>query len=307
MHVALRRRTTLRYLARMGMKDSVGIVEGGCVYRTEAATGGVHRPHALQLLVPVDGVLAANVGGIEMTLPSGNAILISPDVPRVLHRGVLRISMLFDPEGLGASFRAFARSATATVLSGAAGTRLQALARDLCEAPTFDSGTVDGVLAEGRGILKRAGLARPLELDDRVRTALELYRRPWLQLDHPGIARRSGISPDHLSHLFKEQVGISAKRYALWVRTVAAVERVCEGASATHAAKQVEFADVSHFSRACHQHFGHSPSRLPLQRLGVESRTIERSCGGWSVALAARLNKPPSIHELAAGAGPQIR
>lgn len=280
----------------MGKKDSVGIVEGGCVYRTEGATGRVHRPHALQLLVPVDGVLAANVGGIEMTIPCGNAMLISPDVPRVLHRGALRIAMLFDPESLGVSFRAFARSATATVLSGAVGERLQALACDLCEAPPLDAGTAEAVLVEGRGILERSGLTRPFELDDRVRTAVEFYRRPWLQLDHPGIARRSGISPDHLSHLFKEQVGISAKRYALWVRTVAAVERVCEGASATQAAKQVEFADVAHFSRACHQHFGHSPSRLPLQRPGVQARNIERSSARWSVALAAQLDRAPPTH-----------
>lgn len=280
----------------MGTEDGVGIVAGGCVYRTQAATGGVHRPHALQLLVPVEGVLAANIGGIEMTVPAGNAMLIAPDVPRVLHRGVLRISMLYDPESSGASCRAFSRSAAATVLSGSMGKRLQALATDLCEAPSVDSGTVETILAEGDEILERAGLTRPSELDPRVRTAVELYRRPWLQLDHPGIARRSGISPDHLSHLFREQVGISGKRYALWVRTVAAIERVCEGASATSAAKQVEFSDVAHFSRACHQHFGHSPSRLPVQRLGVERRSVERSRRGWSVALAARLDRSRPAH-----------
>jgi AraC-like DNA-binding protein len=274
----------------------VGIVEGGCVYRTEVAAGGVHRPHALQLLVSTCGDLAANVDGIEMTIPSGNAVLISPDVPRVLHQGVLRVAMLFDPESLGASFRAFARSATATVLSGAVGKRLQALACDLCEARTLDSGTVEAVLSEGRGILERAGLMQPFELDERVRTAIELYRRPWLKLDHPRIARRAGISPDHLSHMFKEQVGISAKQYALWVRTVAAVERVYEGASVTQAAKEVEFADVAHFSRACHRHLGHSPSRLPVQHPRVQRRTIERSGAQWSVALTERLDRASFVH-----------
>lgn len=280
----------------MGTEDGAGVVEGGCVYRTEAATGGVHRPHALQLLVPVDGVLAANIGGIEMTLPAGNAMLISPDVPRVLHRGVRRVAMLFDPESLGASLRTFSQDATATVLSGAAGRWLQALASDLCRARAIDTETVEAALAEGREVLERAGLTRSFELDKRVRAAVELYRRPWLQLDHPGISRRAGISPDHLSHLFKEQVGISAKRYALWVRTVAAVERFCEGASATQAAKQVQFSDVAHFSRACHQHFGHSPSRLPVQRLGAEPRDAERSGARWSVALAARLNRTAPLH-----------
>lgn len=274
----------------------MGIVEGGCVYRTEGATGSVHRPHALQLLVPVDGAISATVGGIEMTLPSGSAMLIAPDMPRLLHCEVRRVVMLFDPESLAASFGGFARSASATILSGTVGQRLQTLARDACETSTLGPGTASAVLAEGRGILERAGFTRTSEIDHRVRAAVELYRRPWLQLDHPGIARRSGVSPDHLSYLFKKQVGISAKRYALWVRTVAAVERVCEGTSATQAAQQVEFADVAHFSRACHQLFGHSPSRLPFPRSEVRHRGTERSCAPWSIALAAGFDSGCAAH-----------
>jgi|GEM_PF-1965452 len=280
----------------MGERTDVGIVEGGCVYRTEGATGDTHRPHALQLLVPVGGVLEANICGVEMAVPSGSSVLVAPDVPRLLHRGVLRVAMLFDPESLGASFGAFARSSATTVLSGPIGKRLQALARDICEVPTLGTGTVHAVLREGRGLLERAGLARTFDLDDRVRTAVELYRRPWLKLDHPSIARRSGISADHLSHLFKKQVGISAKRYALWVRTVAALERFCQGASATHAAERVDFADVAHFSRACLRHFGHSPSRLPFRRPRWGHESVERSRAHWSVALAERLDGGAGAH-----------
>lgn len=280
----------------MGERTDVGIVEGGCVYRTAGATGDTHRPHALQLLVPVEGVLEATIGGVEMTVPSGSSVLVAPDVPRLLHRGVLRVAMLFDPESLGSSFGAFARSSATTVLSGVIGERLQALARDVCEVPALDDGTVHAALTEGRGLLERAGLARTFDLDGRVRTAVELYRRPWLRLDHPSIARRSGISADHLSHLFKKQVGISAKRYALWVRTVAALERFCQGASATHAASRVCFADVAHFSRACLRNFGHSPSRLPFRRPQWKRESVERSRAHWSIALTECLDGSAAAH-----------
>lgn len=280
----------------MGEKDGVGIVEGGCVLRTEGAAGRVHCPHAVQVLVPVDGPLAATVDGAEVKVPSGNAMLIAPDVPRALHRGVRRVALLFDPESFGASFGGAGRSASTTILSGTVGERLQGLARDLFDVPCLDPSTVSAALDEGRRILAQVGFAQASEIDPRVRTAVELYRRPGLQLDHPSIARRAGISADHLSHLFKRQVGISAKRYALWVRTVAAVERVCGGASTTRAAEQVQFADVSHFSRACNRHFGHAPSRLPFARPETSHCGVERKRGRWSVALAARLDTASAAH-----------
>lgn len=271
--------------------DSLRIVEGGCIYRTEGAVNETHRSHALQLVVPAEGVVQATVDGVEIALPSGKAMLISPDVPRQVRAGAPRIALLFDPESLGAAFRSFSRSANMTVLAGPVGKQLQRLALEIHDASLLSGAAVEAALHEGRRILDQAGLTRPCAIDSRVRSALELYRRPWLQLDHLSIARRSGISPDHLSHLFKDQIGISAKRYALWVRTVIGIERMCHGGSATQAAKDVRFSDAAHFSRACKQHFGHSPSKLPTQTSYVfEAESLERSCDGWSVALAERLD-----------------
>lgn len=276
----------------MDTPDRLRIVKGGCVYRTHGAASELHRLHAVQLLVPADGIVEANVDGVEVALPRGTAMLVSPDVPRRVHGGAPRVSMLFDPENLSAPFPSFAHGTSVAVLSGAVGRQLEGLARQVYEAPQLCVGTAESGLAQGRHILAHAGFTRLSPIDERVRKAIELYQQPWLQLDHPSIARRAAISPDHLSHLFKEQVGISAKRYSLWIRTVAAVERMSSGASVTEAARQAAFADVAHFSRACRRHFGRSPSKLPARPPNVlDPGVVERSCAASSVAFAQRLDR----------------
>lgn len=279
----------------MDGSDSLRIVESGCVYRTHGAKSEIHRPHALQLLVPLDGIVEASVDGVEVALPRGKAMLVSPDVPRRVYGGAPRVSLLLDPESLSAPFPSFARGASVAVLGGAVGRRLEELARHVHGASQLCTETAEFGLKQGRDVLADAGFTRPFPLDDRVRRALDLYRQPWLQLDHPSIAQRAAIAPDHLSHLFTDQVGISAKRYSLWIRTVAAVERMSGGASVTEAARQARFSDGAHFSRACRRYFGRSPSMLPARQQDVLGASAgERSCAPWPVAFAQRLDRASS-------------
>ena len=222
-------------------------------------------------------------------------MLISPDVPRRVHGGEPRVSMLFDPESLGAPVPSFAHGVSVVVLGGAVGRQLKGLARAVYDASQLCVDTAESGLGEGRAMLAHAGFSRPFPLDTRVRRAIDLFRQPWLRLDHPSIARRAAISPDHLSHLFKEQVGISAKRYSLWIRTVTAVERMSGGASATEAAKLAQFSDLAHFSRACRHSFGRTPSKLPVHQPNtLDASAVERSCAPRSVAFAQRLDHPAS-------------
>lgn len=275
--------------------DSLRIVEGGCVYRTHGAKTELHRPHALQLVVPLDGIVEANVDGVEVVLPRGKAMLVSPDVPRRIRGGAPRVSVLLDPESLGAPFPSFARGASVAVLCGAVGRRLEELATHVHEASELCAETAEFGLKQGRDVLAEAGFTRPFPLDERVRKALDLYRQPALQLDHPSIAQRAAIAPDHLSHLFTEQVGISAKRYSLWIRTVTAVERMSGGASVTEAARQARFSDGAHFARACRRYFGRSPSLLPAcQQDILDASAGERSCAPWPAAFAQRLDRASS-------------
>ncbi len=69
------------------------------------------------------------------------------------------------------------------------------------------------------------------------------------------------LSPSRLSHLFKEQLGVSIPQYILWARTREAVSRYLAGETNLQSvALQAGFYDPAHFSRAFRSFFGEKPS-----------------------------------------------
>lgn len=73
------------------------------------------------------------------------------------------------------------------------------------------------------------------------------------------LSNLSFLSEGRLSHLFKEQLGISVRQYILWKRIILAVSKSREGASLTACAHAVGFVDSSHFSKAFVKMFGIKP------------------------------------------------
>lgn len=73
------------------------------------------------------------------------------------------------------------------------------------------------------------------------------------------LADVSFLSEGRLSHLFKEQLGISIHQYILWKKIILAVSKSRMGASLTDCAHAVGFADSSHFSKAFVKMFGIKP------------------------------------------------
>lgn len=68
------------------------------------------------------------------------------------------------------------------------------------------------------------------------------------------------LSGDRLIRLFKEQMGISLRRYLLWTRMRAALKYLEKGYNLTHAAHGAGFADSAHMSRTFKDNFGFTPS-----------------------------------------------
>lgn len=235
------------------------IIPTGCVYRG-ADVNTRHACHSLQLVVPVQGELEVLVDGVRYGLPAGAALLIPADVEQRIVAAAPRVTFMFDPEDRSAP----CAGVSALVLSGATGRRIRDFAVELESTPLEDQATVEAALAEARTQLMAAGLDSARRLDARVEAALSLFRQPWLGLAHPVVAKQAAIAPDRLSHLFREQLGISAKRYALWIRTLAAIEQMIRGRTATQAAERTGFSDLAHFSRAARRYHGLPPSRLPL-------------------------------------------
>jgi len=70
-------------------------------------------------------------------------------------------------------------------------------------------------------------------------------------LDNGKIGDVVGVSPSHLSHLFKEQLGITVHKYLTHVRMEHAKKRMLDNKfTLTQIAEQVGFSSIHHFSRA---------------------------------------------------------
>lgn len=76
------------------------------------------------------------------------------------------------------------------------------------------------------------------------------------------LAQQVFVSESRLSHLFKEEIGISLQRYLLWYKVAQAGFNIGRGMSLTEAAEEAGFADSAHFSRTFRAMFGITPSQV---------------------------------------------
>ncbi|MBU8894160.1 AraC family transcriptional regulator [Corallococcus sp. M34] len=76
------------------------------------------------------------------------------------------------------------------------------------------------------------------------------------------LARRVGLSPGRLSHLFAAQVGTPLRPYVLWLRMARVAEHLSRGVSLTEAAHAAGFSDSAHLSHVFRRMFGMAPSSL---------------------------------------------
>ena len=76
------------------------------------------------------------------------------------------------------------------------------------------------------------------------------------------LAALACLSPDRMTHLFREQTGMSIKRYLLWAKIRRAVQLMADGGPLTQIALSGGFTDAAHMSRTFQRYFGLSPSFL---------------------------------------------
>ena len=76
------------------------------------------------------------------------------------------------------------------------------------------------------------------------------------------LAALACLSPDRMTHLFREQTGMSIKRYLLWAKIRRTVQLIATGGSLTEIALSGGFTDAAHMSRTFQRYFGLPPSFL---------------------------------------------
>lgn len=104
--------------------------------------------------------------------------------------------------------------------------------------------------------------ARP-PVDERVAKALCIFQAlEEKRLSASDLAKQVFLSQSRLSHLFSAQLGMPIKRYLLWLKVVAACERVNSKDNITQAAQATGFRDGAHLTHALRRLIGVSPRTL---------------------------------------------
>jgi AraC family transcriptional regulator len=99
-------------------------------------------------------------------------------------------------------------------------------------------------------------------LDGRIGHLIETLENKSESISHAALARSVSLSPTRLTHLFREQTGISLRSYQLWMRARAMLPEICTGESLTNIAHAVGFADAAHLSRSSRRMLGVKLSEL---------------------------------------------
>lgn len=240
---------------------------------------GCHQHHAAQVLAGLDGPFLVR-GSVEDSWLSMQAALIDTNTPHLADASSTDMAALYiepesaiyaalrqtlRPENRTGRFEIIALQVDQELIHKLAAYRLRGTD---CRTARQASLALLGLETEPHG--------NNLALDPRVSAAQEYLRVGYDGLDD--LASQLHISPSRLAHLFREQVGVAIRRYAVWARLRRAVEYALGGASLTETAHAVGFADSAHLSNSFRQMFGLPPSFLFDRRISLDAHLCS-NCG----------------------------
>ena len=123
-------------------------------------------------------------------------------------------------------------------------------------------------LVEGQGEI----IQEHPPLDARIENSLQQIQEALPEiLSVAELSIMAGLSEHRFMHLFKKEVGIPVRRYALWARMQKAAFLLQDGRSLTDAAHEAGFSDSAHMSRSFKEFFGISPSSVLGEKAAVLS------------------------------------
>ncbi len=217
-----------------------------------------HAHHALQLCVALNGDFRLWADDDRRSRTS-TGVLVASNFMHQLDGGGSDLLLLYmEPETL------VARRAKLTGVTELSREHVETLRR-LAGRATADEFDERAALSLHEDAFSAVGV--PIDsgepLDPRVARAIgELSRLESLTISPADLAARVALSYSRFRHLFLEQVGMSCRRYILWLRLYRALEATSRGSSLTTAAHEIGFADAAHLSRTFRRMLGISPSLL---------------------------------------------
>jgi AraC-like DNA-binding protein len=222
------------------------------VRASHATASTAHAQHGAAVFVGLDHDVTVVVPtGRPVT---GRVVAVPADLVHAARSPGVTLGVLVDPEAMPRVAAAIGDRRAAQVVGGRSAARLHA-AVTTHRAALTDPDVLTGLAAE----VARDFDATPRPRDRRVAATLARLRAPTGEpVDLAGLVR---LSPAHLQALFVRDVGISIRRYRLWLRLLRALLAFATR-DATAAAHAAGFADLAHFSRTCRRLLGYAPTAL---------------------------------------------
>ncbi len=218
--------------------------------RSKYRTPDIHAHLALHLIVGHDTRLHCKVDGESF---DADAVFIASDVPHTVYSdsGEMLV-FLFDLASRYADEidRLFLQGKNYFCLIGE---QVEVL-RNLWKENQGSLANADRAILEKLGLLKNDGR----KLDDRVTQALAVLKNeeevPEDAVDF--LCKKVFLSKSRLSHLFKENLGISLSSYLAWEKMRKGYIHFQKYGNITEAAIRAGFDSPSHFAATCRRMFG---------------------------------------------------
>ena len=217
---------------------------GGALYLGPLSDNSRHRHHAAQICVGH----AAHPFRLQLEtdewFETTFAFLPSNQPHRFEGSNASHIIVLVDGEG------AFGQCRKGPVLSAS-------------PPPVSPLKTIEDAKAYTENLANALGIDHLHPRDQRIQRALDFIQSlDFKQVSIEDLASAAALSESRFQHLFKQQIGIPAKRYLLWRRLLDSIYCIMEGSDLTEAAHMGGFSDSAHFSRTFRETFGLAPSAL---------------------------------------------
>ena len=245
----------------MPARTSLHLWDDRFLYVTPAIQSGLTARSSATLLVSISGQPFTLVA-LDGQRVDCQAALVPPHVPRRLDvDGGGLLSLNLDPA-----------SAAYSALSAGLGTQSIRPIHADCFGPLREAfeGALHGQLSQARlqalsvdMVQAVCGMPTPVfQMDRRIEAVLRRLRQASGKVPLSELATTACLSPDRLTHLFREQTGLSIKRYLVWAKIRRSVQQMNQGRPLTDIAHDCGFSDSAHMSHTYQQHFGLPPSFL---------------------------------------------
>lgn len=218
--------------------------------RSEYRTPDIHSHLALHLIVGLGGGLHCTVAGVGI---DADAVFIASDIPHTAYSdsGEMLV-FLFD------STSRYAYEINRRFLHGNSHACLDS--ERVQKIISLWKAHLDSIRDADRAILEYLCLSKDsdLQLDERVAEVLTILKEmddvPEDAVNY--LCGRVCLSQSRLSHLFKENLGISLSRYLAWEKMRKGYIRFQQYGNITEAAMRAGFDSPSHFAATCKRMFG---------------------------------------------------